>query len=49
MEEGTVPNSIYESRITLTQKPDIQNKERKQEIGTSYEIFFLIFFILFYF
>lgn len=29
MEEGTVPNSIYEARITLTQKPEIYRTKKE--------------------
>lgn len=38
-EKGTVPNSVYEVRITLTPKPDkYRTKKRKQETGISHEI-----------
>ena len=31
MEEGTVPNSIYASRITLTQKPEIYRTKKENK------------------
>lgn len=46
MEEGTVPNSIYEGRITLTQKPEIYRtkKENKRLVHFMKFIFYLMIF-----